>query len=330
MEEMISVIVPVYNGEKLLPKCMEHLLGQTYQDTEIILVNDGSKDGTGALCDGYAAADSRVRVIYQENQGVSRARNAGLDAATGKFVAFVDADDYVELDFLEHLHRNLVESGADMASCDYQEVIQADVRGTNIPFVAECRLMTNKADYFEDMVTTREAYWSTITAKLYRRALIGDTRFNAPFRYGEDHVFLFDLFSKAPKVHQDTYKGYYYVRNESSATLSRNANNVYRCENEMKMCQYKLRNLPEDVAHLKNGFWALYGHSIHNVARALALTGTAEERKDYRKILLAEIRACNREANLPARTKVFLNLYRYLPGVYNALITMKVRARENA
>ena len=330
MEELISVIVPVYNGEKYLPKCMEHLLGQTWQDFEIILVDDGSKDGSGALCDGYAAADPRVRVIHQENQGVSRARNAGLDGATGKYVAFVDADDYVELDYLERLHRNLLENGADIASCDYQEVIQADVRGTNIPFVAENRLITDKAAYFEDMVTAREAYWSTITAKLFRRDLIGDTRFNAPFRYGEDHVFLFDIFSKAPRVHQDTYQGYYYVRNESSATLSRNANNVYRCENEMKMCQYKLRNLPADVAHLKNGFWALYGHSIHNVARALALTGTAQEKKECRKMLLPEIRACNKEGNLPSRTRVFLGLYRYLPMVYNALITMKVKARENA
>ena len=330
MEEVISVIVPVYNGEKLLPKCMECLLGQTWQDFEIILVDDGSKDGSGALCDDYVAKDARVRVIHQENHGVSRARNAGLDAATGKFVAFVDADDYVKLDYLEHLHRNLVGSGADIASCDYQEVIQADVRGTNIPFVAESRMITDKATYFEDMVTAREAYWSTITAKLYRRELIGDTRFNAPFRYGEDHVFLFDIFSKAPKVHQDTYQGYYYVRNESSATLSRNANNVYRCENEMKMCQYKLWNLPEDVAHLKNGFWCLYGHSIHNVARALALTGTDQERKESRKDLLVRIRECNREAKLPLRTQMFLGLYRYLPVVYNALITMKVKARENA
>lgn len=330
MKELISIIVPVYNGEKLLPVCMEHLLGQTWKDLEVILVNDGSKDGTGALCDDYAAKDARVRVIHQENQGVSRARNTGLDVATGKYVAFVDADDYVEPDYLERLHRNLVENGADIASCDYQEVIQADVRGTNIPFVAESRMITDKATCFEDMITAREAYWSTITAKLFLRELIGDTRFNAPFRYGEDHVFLFDLFSKAPKVHQDTYRGYYYVRNESSATMTRNANNVYRCENEMKMCQYKLQNLPEDVAHLKNGFWALYGHSIHNVARALALTGTDQERKEIRKDLLARIRECNQEANLPLRTRVFLGLYRYLPGVYNALITMKVNARGKA
>ena len=328
MDELISVIVPVYNGEKYLPVCMKSLLEQTYRALEIVLIDDGSKDGSGALCDGYAAADPRVRVIHQENRGVSGARNTGLDRATGKYVVFVDADDYVELDYLEHLYRNLVENGADIACCDSQEVIQADVVASQIPFVAECRMIADKVAYFEDMVTAREAYWSTIWAKLFCRDLIGDTRFDASFRYGEDHVFIFNLFSKAPMVHLDTYQGYYYVRNESSATLTRNASNVYRCENEMKMFEYKLRNLPEDVQHLKDGFWQMYAHGIHNLARALALTGTEQERKTFRKDLLARIRECNRQGNLSIRTWVFLGLYQYLPGVYNALLSAKVNARE--
>ena len=329
MDELISVIVPVYNGEKYLPVCMKSLMEQTYRALEIILIDDGSKDGSGALCDGYAAADPRVRVIHQENQGVSGARNTGLDRATGKYVVFVDADDYVEPDYLERLHRNLVTHGVDIASCDYQEVTSGDAPKAGIPFVAETRLITDKASYFEDMILAREAYWSTITAKLFVRDLIGGTRFHAPFRYGEDHVFLFDLFAKAPKVYQDTYQGYYYVRNESSATLTRNASNVYRCENEMKMLEYKLRNLPEDVQHLKDGFWQMYAHGIHNLARALALTGTEQERKAYRKELLPRIQECFREAgSLSGQTKVFLSLYRYLPRLYQLLICAKVKARS--
>ena len=329
MDELISVIVPVYNGENYLPVCMKSLLEQTYRNLEVILVDDGSRDASGRMCDAYAAQDSRVRVIHQENGGVSSARNAGLDRATGKYVAFVDADDYVELDYLQRLHEALVAHSADISSCDYREVIRGDVADSAIPFVAESRLITEKAVYFEDMILAREAYWSTITAKLYVRALIGNTRFCAPFRYGEDHVFLFDLFSKAPKVYQDTYQGYYYVRNESSATLTRNASNVYRCENEMKMFEYKLRNLPRDVEHLKGGFREMYAHGIHNLARALALTGTEQERKTFRKELLPRIRECFREAgSLTARTKVFLGLYCYLPWIYNLLICAKVKARD--
>ena len=330
MDELISVIVPVYNGEAYLPTCMKSLLEQTYRALEVILVDDGSKDGSGRMCDAYAAQDSRVRVRHQENGGVSSARNAGLDLATGKYVVFVDADDYVERDYLQRLHEDLVTHEADISSCDYREVIRGDVAKTAIPFVAETRLITDKIVYFQDMILAREAYWSTITAKLFVKELIGDSRFSASFRYGEDHVFLFDLFSKAPKVYQDTYQGYYYVRNESSATLTRNASNVYRCENEMKMYEYKLRNLPQDVQHLKDGFLEMYAHGIHNLARALALTGTKQENKRFRKELLPRIRECFREAgSLSLQTKVFLGLYRYLPRLYQLLICAKVKARSN-
>ena len=92
----ISVIVPVYNVEKYLARCMDSILAQTYEDLEVILVNDGSQDGSGAICDGYAARDSRVRVIHKENGGLSSARNAGIDGAEGEYITFVDSDDWIE------------------------------------------------------------------------------------------------------------------------------------------------------------------------------------------------------------------------------------------
>ena len=331
MDELISVIIPVYNGEKYLPTCMESLLGQTYARLEIILVDDGSRDTSADLCDGYAARDSRVRVIHQENRGVSAARNAGLDLASGAYVAFVDADDYVEPDFLERLYHGLTDHGADFAVCGYREINHADSPQSGIPFVAESRVIGEKASWFEDMVTVREDYWSTIWAKLYRRELIGQTRFCRDLKYGEDHVFFYDLVCKGPCGYLDTYPGYYYVRNESSVTALRNASNVFRCANEMKMCEYKLRNLPADVQHLQGGFWEMYGHSIHNVARALALTGTVEERRAYRKDLCGRIGACFRESGaLSTQTRVFLRLYYHLPRLYSLLIRAKVKARGNA
>lgn len=330
MNERISVIVPVYNGEKYLPVCMKSLLEQTYEAMEIILVNDGSRDGSGALCDEYAARDPRVRVIHQENQGVSGARNRGLDTATGKYVAFVDADDYVELDYFQRLHENLVNYDVDFTCCSCTEVISGDVPKTEIPFVAESRAIRDQASFFEDMVNPRECYWSTIWAKLYRRELIGNTRFCRELKYGEDQVFFFDLLLKAPKAYLDTYEGYYYVRNESSATLTRNANNVFRCDNEMKVSEYKLRNLPEDVCHLKGGFWEMYAHGIHNLARALALSGTAQEKREYRKTLLPRIGECFREAErLSKKTTIFLKLYYYVPCFYKLLIQAKVKARDS-
>ena len=95
MEKKVSLIVPVYNGENYLKDCVDSILGQTLREIEILLVDDGSKDRTPQLCDAYAAADERVRVIHQENRGLGMARNAGLDAAEGIYVTFMDSDDYI-------------------------------------------------------------------------------------------------------------------------------------------------------------------------------------------------------------------------------------------
>ena len=100
---LISVIVPVYKVEPYLNRCVDSILGQTYQNLEVILVNDGSKDGSGSICDAYAQKDSRIRVIHKENGGLSSARNAGMDAATGEYITFVDSDDWLEADGYEHL-----------------------------------------------------------------------------------------------------------------------------------------------------------------------------------------------------------------------------------
>lgn len=103
MDALLSVIIPVYNVEKYLVKCVESILGQTYRALEVILVDDGSPDASGRICDELAAKDSRIKVIHQENSGLSRARNAGMEAATGEYITFVDSDDWIEADAYEHL-----------------------------------------------------------------------------------------------------------------------------------------------------------------------------------------------------------------------------------
>ena len=110
----ISVIVPVYKAEAWLARCVDSILAQTFRDLEVILVDDGSPDGSGALCEGYAAADSRVKAIHKANGGVSSARNAGIEAASGEWVAFVDSDDWLEPDYLERLADRLTGPDCDV------------------------------------------------------------------------------------------------------------------------------------------------------------------------------------------------------------------------
>ena len=117
---LVSIIVPVYQVKDYIDECVESLLRQTYTNLEILLVDDGSTDGSGAICDEYARRDNRIRVIHQENQGLSAARNAGLDRATGEYVAFVDSDDAVLPDFIETLYDLAERYQADIAACAYE------------------------------------------------------------------------------------------------------------------------------------------------------------------------------------------------------------------
>lgn len=124
MEPLISVIVPIYNVKAYLDRCVESLLGQSYKDLEIFLVDDGSTDGCGKVCDRYAAQDPRITVIHKKNGGLSDARNAALDAAQGEYYAFVDGDDWVSPYYVENLYRALRKADADMAVSCFEEVFE--------------------------------------------------------------------------------------------------------------------------------------------------------------------------------------------------------------
>src|SRR5690625_1561660 len=122
MATEISIIVPVYNLEDLLPRCIDSILAQTYTNFELILVNDGSTDGSGEICKKYASGDSRIKVIHKENGGVASSRNAGLLAASGKYIGFVDNDDYIHPYMFEILYQTAVSHSADIVVCDFLKV----------------------------------------------------------------------------------------------------------------------------------------------------------------------------------------------------------------
>ena len=124
MEELISVIVPIYKVEHYLPKCIDSIIHQTYQNLEIILVDDGSPDNCPEICDEYAKRDKRIKVVHQENGGLSAARNSGVEMANGEFLCFVDSDDYIHPKMYEILYKNLKKFKADISICDYNVVFE--------------------------------------------------------------------------------------------------------------------------------------------------------------------------------------------------------------
>ena len=169
----ISVIVPVYKVENFLDRCVESIVGQTYENLEIILVDDGSPDNCPALCDAAAAKDARIRVIHQKNGGLSAARNAGLDAARGAWIGFVDSDDYIAPEMYEVLYQAVQSTGADLALCDYAEV---DETGAPClpPYTGLAqRIFTGRELLKRATNTMAQPAWN----KLYRRAIFAQLRY---------------------------------------------------------------------------------------------------------------------------------------------------------
>lgn len=323
MGELISVIIPVYNAEKYLPTCLESVLNQTYSDLELILVNDGSKDGSGAVCDAFAARDPRVKVIHQKNGGVSAARNSGLEFASGQYVAFIDADDDIKPGYLERLHEKIVGQEADIVCCDYVELLNGQEVHLNLPKVLESRKITDSRELFRDSVGNKEAYGTCVWGKLIRMELAKKCSFR-PLKFGEDQVYMFDLFSLSPVVYLDPYKGYYYVRNEDSATMRKGMLSIARTSDELAMHEYKLTNLPEFAKELQPGYRGLYAQGLHLLARAVVVSGDPQERKSRRPKLCEKIDAVlSQPEGVSLRMKLYLRLYRYAPWLYRMLLRIK-------
>lgn len=196
----ISVIVPVYKVEAFLPACVASILGQTFADFELILVDDGSPDGCGALCDAYTGQDARVRVIHRQNGGLSAARNSGIAAATGEFLAFVDADDLVAPDYLERLHAALHTTGADMALCAVEDVNEdgSPLEHPEITAPAAAGSFSGKAllaEFFGPNATCYTVAWN----KLYKRSRWEQLRYPEGLIH-EDDAVAHRLFATCEKV----------------------------------------------------------------------------------------------------------------------------------
>ncbi len=197
----ISVIVPVYNVEKYLRECIDSVIAQSFTDWELILVDDGSPDQCGAICDEYAARDARVRVIHKENGGVGRARNTGLLAAEGKYVTFIDSDDWIEQNMLRDLHNSITEANADCAVCGLHYVFE-DGREDQIYRPRQGAFDTqNEFDAWYDCFE-QNFLFSAQVAKLYRkeRLMQGKVLQEEQFSILEDGMFVTDALLQCRRV----------------------------------------------------------------------------------------------------------------------------------
>ncbi|MEC5424037.1 glycosyltransferase [Virgibacillus sp. C22-A2] len=211
MEVKISIIVPIYNLHHLLQKCVDSILAQTFTEFELILVNDGSTDRSGNICDEYANLDKRVKVIHKENGGVASSRNAGLEVAIGKYIGFVDNDDYINEFMFETLYDNAIIHSSDIVVCDFQNVDE-DQHCNTMKFDSEYRVQNfNNKEALNQIYTKKDATFVYSWNKLYRKHLFEDISYEFGNLYDDESV-AHKLLYHSEKVTYIQTVLYYYVK----------------------------------------------------------------------------------------------------------------------
>ena len=216
MRRKVSVIIPVYKVEKYLKRCLESVVNQTYKNIEIILVNDGSPDKCGEICDAYARIDSRIKVIHKENGGLSSARNAALDIVSGEYIMFVDSDDWISEDSLEQLYEyidadyDIINFKFSFVKEDSKELVEMH---NDIKDGYECDLIT----YIDKLFTGELNFF--IWNKLYKKNLFDEVRFPEGRNY-EDLATIYKLYFNAKSIIVTDYTLYYYLLGNSNSITS--------------------------------------------------------------------------------------------------------------
>jgi glycosyltransferase involved in cell wall biosynthesis len=209
----VSVIVPVYNVAKYIERCVESIMGQTHKDIDVILVDDGSSDGSGDICDELAKKYVKIKVIHQKNRGLSGARNVGIRAARGEYLVFVDSDDYVDEEFVAKLYAAVDKRGPSVAVCGYREVRGA--REKNV-LPSEVGRMTG-GEALTNLLTKQDDIDVVAWNKLYHHTLFDEVEFPEG-EIHEDNLTTYKLYALAKTVSYVGVALYYYVRRDDSIT----------------------------------------------------------------------------------------------------------------
>ncbi len=312
----ISLIVPIYRVEPYLRKCLDSIVGQTYQNLQIILVDDGSPDNCGAICDEYAAGDGRICVIHKENGGVSSARNAGLECASGKWICFVDADDWIEPDMCQYLQELTLRSNADIVQCG---VFWEEAGRRAVMYAADREvLLEHGADSFHAHVRKYLSYWSC--TKLYRRECLSGTRFDPAYVMGEDLLFVLQAFHRAGRIAFGTEPMYHYRQREGSACNAPPARATL--QNSRRMLKQAIQEFADNGNLTDYCRTEQLRNDLDICSKVVCLRWTGEGRliKEIRREIRKEIGRIFCEINFTGGDRLKFVLIGYFWPVYKGLL----------
>lgn len=252
MEELISVIIPVYKVEEYLDQCISSVVNQTYKNMEIILIDDGSPDDCPQICDKWADFDSRIKVMHQSNSGGGQARNRALDIAQGDFIAFVDSDDYIAPTMYEFLH-GLFQDDIDVVECEFKTVYDNNAGFDDIDAPFETKKFSSEEAVRENI--RNQIFRQLIWNKLYRTSVIEDIRFPIGSKI-DDEFWTYRVLANGKKLIHTNKKLYAYRQQENSVMHSLNSEKRFQAlEAKKQRHEYVCKNMPKLEADSLYDIW---------------------------------------------------------------------------
>lgn len=289
-KKMVSVVIPVYQSKNYLAYCMESVLNQTYKNMEIILVDDGSDDGSEELCEKYSHGYSNIFCIHQNNKGVSSARNTGIDKANGEYIVFVDSDDYIEPEYLAHAVWELENEQADMYLCGYQSVTRNGAV-KEIKYYPSINDGVWKRDEMNRIVMRlfNSSTLHAIGTKVYKKSIIkkNGIRFNREWNYFEDIYFCLSYLAHCTKIAVQNKIMYYYRRDVCNSLSKQNKNYKYRNIHKTYELLYQLINGSKTTNKDRELFYKSYLQHINLCLNSKAIAEkryTVNMHKLYKKL----------------------------------------------
>lgn len=307
----ISVIVAIYNVEQYLHKCIDSILAQTYENLEIILVDDGSPDKSGAICDEYAQKDSRVKVIHKQNGGQSTARNAALDIATGEYIGFVDGDDWIEPEMYQILYSTMVNEGADIVQCGWY-IVEPNGK-KDCPYPDKYKKVLTSDEALDSLIDFPEFPLNTsVCCKLFRKRLVDWLRFS-PVRAYEDDEFVYKAVSLANKIvciNSPLYD--YFNRAESTMTAKFNMNKFALVTIQKSICDLLKLRYPKRYAEVEKTLCSKQFYILSCLLDNLSLKGAQEKSIELKTAILSSYNDYMQNPFM-GKNKLMLWLMRYTP-----------------
>ncbi|MBE5740949.1 MAG: glycosyltransferase [Clostridiales bacterium] len=250
----ISVIIPVYKVEKYLDKCVESVVNQTYKNLEIILVDDGSPDRCPQMCDEWAKKDERIKVVHKQNGGLSSARNAGMEVATGEYIAFLDSDDFVDITMYQKLYDKMLEERSDICMCGITHVYEdgntqiiKETNLTNLNKENVFKYLIVYNSYVEKNIFYTDNIMGSVWRSLYKKELLDNLLFTNI--YCEDIIFMIDVFQRVNKISAVDENLYYYLQRQGSITKVCNESQIRKHIDFAKLMKEKIYGYVDEDAY---------------------------------------------------------------------------------